>query len=154
MATAKTARQLAEERAEKSGKKVASFAAAGKGAIRNIHLQVIDKGTVITIPTDYQVFEQEIRGSKAAYLVSEEGISFYPSVLTRGAKPAAGGDYVVPKGTVVDACQDESDMDKFVQEKLAGKKIKFTDKVTVEAVASWAPEGVAKINVWTIDFVA
>lgn len=154
MATAKTARELAEERAARAGKKVDSFSKAGKAAIRNIDLQVIDEGMEVVIPSNYKVFEQEIRGNKAVFVVTEEGYSFYPSVLTRGARPADGSPYVKPSGTVVDKCQEYADMDDFFKKELAGKKIKFTKKTPVEAPAFGDAEGTVKINVWTIDFVA
>lgn len=152
MATAVSARELAEERAEKSGKKIESFESVGKDAVRSLDLQTIGEGVTVKIPEDYNIFEQDIRGNKAYYIVTEEGLNFYPSVLTRGAMPLDGSEYVRPSGTVVEKCQEYASMDQFLKECLAGKKIKFTKKTPVTRASFTGDASTVTVNVWQVDF--
>lgn len=153
MADVKTARQIAEERAIASGELVNSFAAAGMGAVRSLEMNNIVEGETVTIPQDYKIIKVPIAGStnKATQVITEEGKAFWPSCLTRGAMPAAGGDYVRPKGDVVEKCQTYGKMDEFFKNELAGKKIKFAKKEVVVANA-FTGEGTREVNVWTINF--
>lgn len=153
MADKKTARQIAEERAIASGELVNSFAEAGMGAVRSLEMNNIVEGETVTIPQDYKIIKVPIAGStnKATQVITEEGKAFWPSCLTRGAMPAAGGDYVRPKGDVVERCQTYGKMDDFFKNELAGKKIKFEKKEVVVANA-FNGEGTREVNVWTIKF--
>lgn len=154
MSTKKSPRVLNEERTVAAGaKKCATFAAANAGAIRSIELNNIAEGEIVTIPVDYQVFQQPIPGSTytAAKVVTEEGKDFFVGCLTRGAQPVAGGEYVRPKGTVVEAAQKYASMDEFFKAEMAGKKIKFTKKEVVVA-QGFVADTTRNVNVWTLDF--
>ena len=62
----------------------------------------MEVGEEFTIPNDYKIYEREFNGNKYQFVVTEEGKFFYVSWLTRGAKPKDGGDFVRPKGTVIE----------------------------------------------------
>lgn len=155
MADIKSARVIAEERAIAQGELAASFKEAGVGAVRSLEMNNINEGETVTIPTDFKIIKVPIAGStnKAVQVITEEGKAFWVGCLTRGAMPAAGGDYVRPKGTVVEAAQKYGNMDEFWEKEMKGKKIKFTKKEKVIANA-FDGEGTREVNVWTLDFVS
>lgn len=146
-------RVLAEERSANAGTVMDSFKAAGAGAVRSLELNNIEEGEIVTIPKDYKVYQMPISGStnKAVKTITEEGKDLWIGCFTRGARPASGGEYVRPSGSVVEAAQKHASMDEFFKEELAGKKIKFTKKTVV--VAEYQGE-TRNVNVWTIDFAA
>lgn len=154
MADVKSPRAIAEERAIANGEVFNSFKEAGMGAVRSLEMNNISEGETVTIPQDYKVIKVPIAGStnKAVQIITEEGKAFWPSALTRGAMPAAGGDYVRPKGSVVDKCQTYGSMDEFFDKEMRGQKVKFTKKEVVVANAFGGAEGTREVNVWTIDF--
>lgn len=148
------ARTLAEERAVlmcKDGAAAASFKAAGIGAVRPLELNNINEGETVTIPRDYKIYPMPMNGttSCAIKVITEEGKDFWVGCLTRGAKPANGGEYVRPSGTVVAAVQKHTSMDEAFEQELAGKKIKFTKKTVV---ASEFNGEARNVNVWQLDF--
>lgn len=147
--------ELACERAANRAAKVHnSFKDAGKNSIPSLEMNAITEGTTVTIPEGWKVYEDVIRGSAytACKVVTAEGLDFYPSCLTRGAKPVDGSEYVRPSGSVVELAQKYGDMDKFFNEQLVGKPITFTKKTPVIAKAYDNPENTQTINVWQIDF--
>ena len=148
------ARVQAEERAMlmcKDGAAAASFKAAGIGAVRPLELNNINEGETVTIPRDYKIYSMPMNGttSFAIKVITEEGKDFWVGCLTRGAKPANGGEYVRPSGTVVAAVQKHTSMDEAFAQELAGKKIKFTKKTVV---ASEFNGEARNVNVWQLDF--
>lgn len=150
-------RRLAEERAAANAESFTTFKACGKGGIPPTELDVINPGDILTIPEDFHIYQEPVRGTtnKMVYVVSEEGKRLFPSILTRGAKPADGGDYVRPSGTVVEAIKAYGDMDKFFAEKMKGKKIKFESMQEVIAEDRFNPNGGTRtVKVWKINFVA
>lgn len=151
MATRTDNRAKAEERAALQGTKSNSFKDVGLGAVRPLELNNINEGETVTIPRDYSIFAMPMNGttSKAVKVVTEEGKDFWVGCLTRGAKPANGGDYVRPSGTVVEAVQKHASMDEAFAQELAGKKIKFTKKTIV---ASEFNGEARNVNVWQLDF--
>lgn len=155
MAKMSEARKLAESRAAAMFEPVKSFKDAGVAAVRSLELNAIMEGDIVTIPEDYKIFPHAIPGSdrRAYKVITEEGKDFFIGCLTRGAKPADGGEYVRPSGSVVDTCQKYGNLDDFFQKEMAGKKVKFTKKTVVIADA-FSGEGTSPVNVWTLDFVA
>lgn len=155
MAEIKSARQIAEERSIAQGELKATFKEAGVGAVRSLEMNNIAEGETVTIPKDYKIIQVPIAGStnKAVQVITEEGKAFWVGCLTRGAMPAAGGEYVRPKGTVVAKCQEYGSMDEFWDKEMRGKKVKFVKKEKVVANA-FDGEGTREVNVWTLDFVA
>lgn len=147
------ARSKAEERAALQGVLAESFKSIGQGAVRSLELNNINEGETVTIPKDYKIFQVPITGTtnKATKIITAEGKDFWIGVLTRGAAPADGSEYVRPSGTVVDKVQEYGDLDKAFKEALAGHKIKFTKKTVVVANA-FTGEGTRLANVWQLDF--
>lgn len=152
--TVENPRQLAIDRAVAAGNEVHnSFKDAGVAGVRTLDLATINKGDVVTLPTELKIIMQPITGSttKVAKIVTEEGLDFYPSVLTRGATALDGSGRVKPTGTVVEKCQTYSNMDDFYNNELAGKKIKFTNFTEVVA-RGYNGEDSRTVKVWQIDF--
>lgn len=137
------------ERASLEGKQT-TFKKA-KMIIRPLELNTIPLNEPFTIPVDYQVFEVPLRGTTntACKVITEEGWDFWPSCIMRGAKSVSEDKFIKPTGKVVEDAQKYVDMDKFFQEKLAGKKLIFKDKTEVDAVYNGEPR---KVNVFHIEY--
>lgn len=135
MSEVKSNRQIAEERADANGSSFDSFKDAGAASVRSLVPEFIPVGTTFTIPTDYKVRKEVIRGTTNSYVyvITEEGLKFPISMLTRGAMPIDGGEYVPPTGTVIEDVKNYGDMDKLFKECLAGNKITYASATEVIA---------------------
>lgn len=125
---------------EASSNEISAF----KSGIRQIGLNNLEAGDIVTIPAGYKVFEQTIAGSDATaqYLIAnvkrgeeETALRFYPSSFTKmgvNCTPVGDGTYtrgsfVHATGDVVDHVQNFGDMNDAVKS-LVGKpfSVKFT----------------------------
>ncbi len=157
MATKKANYEKALDRAKaQAGVKVRnSFKGTSRNAIQPLELNMIEEGEKVFFPSDYAVIEVPFGTSKGVKVLTTEGKDFWVSVLTRGAKPLDGGDYVRPKGTAVEACQNYSVMDDFFKKELVekGQGIEFVEAETVIA-KGYGDEESREVKVWTLNLVA
>lgn len=157
MATKKADYEKAMKRTkEQAGAKMYNgFRGTSRNAIAPLELNVIEEGESVFFPADFKVWEIPFGTNKGVKVITTEGKDFWVSVLTRGAKPLNGGDYVRPKGTAVTAAQNYATMDEFFKTELIdGKKgIKFTSYGTVIAKSFNENEESREVKVWTLDLV-
>lgn len=158
MATKKENYDLAVKRAQSDRKSVTpckTFAETGRNTIRSLDLSPFQEGEIAYFPAKLDIFKVKVGNGLGAKCLTVDGRDFWVSVLTRGAKPLEGGDYVKPQGSAVETAQKYSDFDTFFKKEITEKKqgIKFVsfERITAKGYTEEEPE--IEIKVWTLDLV-
>ena len=118
------------------------------GAVRSTDIITVNVGDVFTIPEKYEAYETRFVGNDGKERVSPyiwvtlengEPRKLFPSSLTRtrsvfNEDGTATGQRVTTEGTAVDEFKKHPTLDAAV-DAIKGKKIKYTDKITVRTRA-------------------
>lgn len=157
MATKKENYDLAVKRAKADGNTThcTTFAATGRNSIRKLDLNPFQEGETAYFPEKLDIFKVKVGNGLGAKCLTVDGRDFWVGVLTRGAKPIDGGDFVKPKGSAVETAQKYADLDTFFKKEIIEKKqgIQFVsfERITAKGYTEDEPE--IEVKVWTLDLV-
>ena len=134
------------------------------GATRDVDLNSFEKGDEFVMPTEYKVYNQKIGTNIAQFIlvdVSNEttGVKncakrFYPSIMWKSRAvynddKTPTGNRVHTTGSCAEKFREFGTIDEAVKD-LAGKKIKFSDMITIKTL-NFDGDTVVNTNIPTID---
>lgn len=147
-------------RSESQAKAIySSFAKSNSRAaiVNDGEMTGVSVGDIVTIPTDYKVYEMPVNGSTvtAAKLITNEGKDFYPSCLTRGARPVdPEKPYTPASGSAHDAIVQFTYLDAFLKAVAdTGLGIRMTSKEPITTQFRGQSEP-TEVNVWKTDLMS